>query len=106
MHRNSHFCFHIPLKLQLSRLFSGPQYHELNKTNKPIDNCLFDITSGEIYKTSKQSGVIFEGDCTIQINFNRIEAFKSSKTSMSSAQDSINELRPAVKNNNILLTGL
>lgn len=104
--RNRHFFLHIPLKPQSSRLFSGPLFHELKRGYAQENGALSDVMSGRVYKGLKENNIISENDITLQLNIDGVQAFKSSKTSLTPVQDAVNELVPYLRNSDIILVGL
>lgn len=103
--RNGHYFLYIPLKDQLSSLFSGPLFNELQRDCREQD-ILSDVTSGRIYKKLREKGIISGYDISLQWNADGVQTFKSSKVSMCPLQVSINELHYRLRKENILLAGM
>lgn len=103
--RNGHFFLHISLKNQLSSLFSGPLFNELQRDCREQD-ILSDVTSGRVHKMLREKGIISNNDISLQWNADGVQTFKSSKVSMCPLQVSINELNYRLRKENILLAGM
>lgn len=113
--RNGRFFLHIPLKDQLSRLFSGPENKRLNELQRDFNelqrdcrerDILSDVTSDRVHKMLKEKGIISNYDISLQWNADSVQTFKSSKVSMCPLQVSINELNYRLRKENILLAGM
>lgn len=105
LRRDGHFFINVPLKPQLSNLFSGPLFYELQRENIENDT-IADITSGIVHKTLRRNGTIQDLDISIQWNADGVQPFMSGKMSMCPLQVAINELPFRKRKDNIILAGL
>ncbi|XP_029176946.1 uncharacterized protein LOC114945028 [Nylanderia fulva] len=102
LRKSGNYFLYLPLKQQLRDFVNSDKYALLQKGN---DN-YSDITSGQVYTSLKDSGIIQLHDITLQISSDGVQVFHSSSVSMWPIQVMINELPYRERRKNMMLCGL
>ncbi|XP_071632882.1 uncharacterized protein [Temnothorax longispinosus] len=104
LRRSGSFFVYISLKEQLRYLLSRLLFYQLQRNGDY--GGISDVTSGQVYKTLLEKGIVNNFDISVQCNLDGVSTFKSSKMSMCPIQVAVNELLYRNRKDNIILTGL